>query len=96
MFVHQSMYGIGSVQFVSYGGTPLRPHAPADDDIVGSSRVERDGRRDARVATAACGVVVAGQKALRRVARRGDDDLGVEVGLLFERKGVEVVVWCYD
>lgn len=54
--------------------------APADDDVVRDTSGEHHCGRGAGVAGAARAVVVARDEALNRVAGRGNDELGVEVG----------------
>ena len=59
----------------------LLPHTPANDDIVGRAALQDHAGRGTGVAAATSAIVVAGAEALGRVAGRGDDNLGVEVGL---------------
>ena len=46
---------------------------PADDDVVPRARIQRDGRRGARVAVAVAAVVIA-RDDLGRAARRRDEE----------------------
>lgn len=78
--------------YCAFGGlhnssTQRTQHAPADDDVVPRACGQAHSRREARVAAAAAGVVVAGKKPLRRLARRRDDYLGVEIGLFWGGEG---------
>lgn len=67
-------------------GACRRVCAPtAHDDVVSRPRIQRDGRCDARVAVAARAVIIARNQALGRAARRGHDNLGVEVGLVQQK-----------